>query len=300
MNVSCDVIRDLMPLYIEGLLTDDSVRLIEKHLESCEKCQHVLDEMTHSQSIHVENTIEPLIKIKKVLRKRKAFIAMMTFMITLLLSTVFFSFLTSPKYIPYSEDLLQISDLSDGSVIVNFNETVTGYDVNAYSTESNTGTAYHMTTWTTTLNEIMNSRGIENIILDGSRDSVSSIYYYQTDGSEDRLIYGNSEFSNGGVYTLPRLNLSYYIRGAIIIGTISLIVTLVFSRKKKKTQFSVSIMLLAFSYILAHLIINGLTSASFQSTRDLLAIILITIPIYVINLLGLHLYLSRKESKTTN
>jgi len=38
-EVNCDVIKDLLPLYQEGLLSEASVELVEEHLESCVPCQ---------------------------------------------------------------------------------------------------------------------------------------------------------------------------------------------------------------------------------------------------------------------
>lgn len=38
MNVSCNVIEDLLPLYHDGVCSGDSRALVEEHLKTCEKC----------------------------------------------------------------------------------------------------------------------------------------------------------------------------------------------------------------------------------------------------------------------
>ena len=39
MNLSCDVIRDLLPLYTEGIASEASAALVEAHLETCAVCR---------------------------------------------------------------------------------------------------------------------------------------------------------------------------------------------------------------------------------------------------------------------
>lgn len=41
MKITCDVIQDLMPSYIDGILSEDSRALVEEHMEpvrNAEKC----------------------------------------------------------------------------------------------------------------------------------------------------------------------------------------------------------------------------------------------------------------------
>ena len=38
MDISCDIIRDLLPLYAEDLVSEDSRKLVDGHLCSCDPC----------------------------------------------------------------------------------------------------------------------------------------------------------------------------------------------------------------------------------------------------------------------
>lgn len=38
MSVTCDIVRDLLPLYIEKLTSEGSNQFIEEHLYSCDEC----------------------------------------------------------------------------------------------------------------------------------------------------------------------------------------------------------------------------------------------------------------------
>ena len=39
MNIKCEVIRDLLPLYVDGVASEESRALIEEHLNTCEGCR---------------------------------------------------------------------------------------------------------------------------------------------------------------------------------------------------------------------------------------------------------------------
>ena len=45
MKLNCEIIRDLLPSYIDGLTSQESNRLVEEHLESCAECREYLKEM---------------------------------------------------------------------------------------------------------------------------------------------------------------------------------------------------------------------------------------------------------------
>ena len=39
MNINCDIIRDLLPLYIDGTLSEASTELVRNHLRACHPCR---------------------------------------------------------------------------------------------------------------------------------------------------------------------------------------------------------------------------------------------------------------------
>ena len=44
-NVHCNIIRDLLPLYADGVVSEESRLLVEEHLEGCEACRKALEQM---------------------------------------------------------------------------------------------------------------------------------------------------------------------------------------------------------------------------------------------------------------
>ena len=56
MKLSCEVIQDLLPLYVDKACSGDSVGLVEEHMEECEDCKKVYDAMV------VDGKTEELVK----------------------------------------------------------------------------------------------------------------------------------------------------------------------------------------------------------------------------------------------
>ncbi|MBR1592831.1 MAG: zf-HC2 domain-containing protein [Ruminococcus sp.] len=44
-EIPCGVIQDLMPLYNEGLCSEDSIMLVEEHLQTCEECREIYGQL---------------------------------------------------------------------------------------------------------------------------------------------------------------------------------------------------------------------------------------------------------------
>lgn len=57
MNITCEIIKDLLPLYHDDVCSGDTRRLVEEHLSLCEACRaelNVMDE-TLSESDRKQN-----------------------------------------------------------------------------------------------------------------------------------------------------------------------------------------------------------------------------------------------------
>lgn len=55
MEKGCRVIEDLLPLYVDGICSEESKKMIEEHIRSCSNCQNLLKDM---QNETIENVIE--------------------------------------------------------------------------------------------------------------------------------------------------------------------------------------------------------------------------------------------------
>ena len=44
-KISCNIARDLLPLYIEGILSEETAQVVEMHLQTCKSCKKDFETM---------------------------------------------------------------------------------------------------------------------------------------------------------------------------------------------------------------------------------------------------------------
>ena len=77
MDISCDVIRDLLPLYAEDLTSKASNELIDSHLMGCDACSKQLGILKKNQVIPVDVEVNSLKRVGDTIRRRRL-LAVMT------------------------------------------------------------------------------------------------------------------------------------------------------------------------------------------------------------------------------
>lgn len=109
-NLSCSVIQDLMPLYHDNVCGEDSRKLVETHLEACEKCREIYsvidDEISNRSAIASQgDQIKSYKNLKKKLRKKTIFtaVAAMACLLILLLAAITVTRIESPAIYQESE-----------------------------------------------------------------------------------------------------------------------------------------------------------------------------------------------------
>ena len=70
MKMECDIIRDLMPLYAENMVSEKSREAVDSHLEECAECKNIYIEMT-APKIPVQFSTEPAKSFQRYMQKEK-------------------------------------------------------------------------------------------------------------------------------------------------------------------------------------------------------------------------------------
>lgn len=75
MKLPCKVIEDMLPMYYDGVCSEESAALIEEHLKECPHCSHILAELRSDIVAPQKNIddIKPLKKIQKSYKKMKTY-----------------------------------------------------------------------------------------------------------------------------------------------------------------------------------------------------------------------------------
>ena len=44
-KISCHIIQDILPLYVDGIVSEDTKEMVEEHLRECESCRKEAEHM---------------------------------------------------------------------------------------------------------------------------------------------------------------------------------------------------------------------------------------------------------------
>ena len=210
--------------------------------------------------------------------------------------TVAFGILTSPKFFPYSDNLLDVIDGSNGSIIITFDNKVTGYSCIEEFDNETESTVYRINAWTTTWDLYSSNRGKQNMVIPSDRGTQIQIFYAQNNGSEDILVYGLNENTEENSVTLPRLVLIPYFLLAFLALAILVILRLFLRNRQTIIVWIDRAILFPVSYMAAQLCTKGISFTTYSSQRDFYIIILVAILFYFVMLTGKALYKAKKRT----
>jgi hypothetical protein len=102
-QLTCSIVQDLLPNYIEKMTSDETNKVIEQHLDSCENCKSAYEQM----AVDIDNPVKaPVIELnflKKVKRIRLLAAALCVVL------TLIFSYLIYASEYKYSYDKADLS-----------------------------------------------------------------------------------------------------------------------------------------------------------------------------------------------
>lgn len=81
-KISCNIIRDILPLYVDEVVSEDTRTMVTGHLEQCAQCRKQYESMKTRVEVPVENDIRPLKRFKTTWKKKKIILVCLTVLIT--------------------------------------------------------------------------------------------------------------------------------------------------------------------------------------------------------------------------
>lgn len=81
---TCSLVRDLLPLYVDGLVGEDSSKIIEKHLQTCRDCRRQYEAM--GAEVKIETATLP--DVKRPFLRVKRFYITRTLLVVLVLAVL--------------------------------------------------------------------------------------------------------------------------------------------------------------------------------------------------------------------
>ena len=113
-DITCNVVKDLLPLYVDDVISVDSRKIVEEHISGCENCMNYYKELKASEidndPVKHSGEKKTFKKIKKAINKKRFITAMLTAIFVMVFAgCLFYGIVVHEKYIPYEEAGLYVT-----------------------------------------------------------------------------------------------------------------------------------------------------------------------------------------------
>lgn len=299
MKLSCDVINDLLPLYVEKLTSEDSNQLIHNHLEECLECSAYEQSLVEGITINTRDmeTI-PLKQVQQdILKRKQNSIVFISLIVGLFMFTTF-SYITKPHFITEKDSGISIETSNKDNIYINFSENVTSSKLRVEKWEGGRNVVI-VEAWTSIWDDIL-GKSTPSLSIKNVQETVDTIYYFSNreESKTDNMtiIYGENPEPNGGVVILPRLVTGAYFYLAILLSVAIGVIWLILKNRKRANTICKYLFLVPMSYIVAHILL-GVSLISFTAQRDFVMIIIAVSMIYGICVFGIKLLVQHKRDQ---
>ena len=278
MKISCDIIRDVLPLVAEDLASEETKKMVNDHIENCQECNKEFEELKVAKT-DSENKKEfesiPLKIIKRKLKKMNVYIAIVTALIVTLVLMIGLNIITKPIPLSFQESVESV-EIEDEKILIKFKPEVSNYNIvsNNYGEMDDQIIDYQIMSWKTLFSNFMKEGEAKSVVVNMNEEKTTLVHYISQTWELDELIYGEEQ---DYCLTLPRLTMNYYLFIMVIIFVISGLLFLVLRRKNKIKTIIQIIMMFTVSYILSHICIVGISGMTHHILRDLSFVLITTI-----------------------
>lgn len=120
-EIKCTVIQDLLPLYVDEVVSDDTKSLVDTHLLTCERCKQDYEQMKGTLYVPIETETTLFNNFKKRWNRKKWLLILGSILMTTLIGFAIFWFIFGyTKPIPYTADLFEMEEMPDDTLVLNY------------------------------------------------------------------------------------------------------------------------------------------------------------------------------------
>ncbi len=267
MKLSCNIIQDILPVVVEDLASEDTVKLINDHIETCPKCNEEYMELKASKisykAINKSETV-PLKSISRKLKNKNIYIGLLSALIICLSLVIALNIATKPIPLSYME-AIESTKVENEKLFIEFKPKVSNYSIVSY--ESN----HDIMAWKTNVSNFFDSGEPKNTVINIDDEKSTTVNYISQVDELDKLLYGKADYK--GQITLPRLAMNYYLFAMTSIFIIATFLYFIFKNTDKIKKIVKIIIIFTLSYVLGHISIFGGSGTTHHIIRDLYFVI---------------------------
>lgn len=198
-KISCNIIKDMLPLYLDGVVSDDTKKMVEEHLKECDQCRNEAVKLKQdvvlpaSKSVRLAET-EVVKGLKRKLFRKKFLVSAVSVILTTAVLSGIYSYMALTKTsVPYDSGKVKIQEENGVLYAVYQGDDLGGtvgfdpVEVTIDGKEQNVFTFYCYTTlWSEYIEPVFDDeteKMQEQIIYVGRKDEIDRIYYGEFDNN---------------------------------------------------------------------------------------------------------------------
>ena len=297
MKNECSIVRDLLPLYAESMVSPETASFMEEHLKDCEHCRKEYERLKAPCAVPAQDDAAPLLMLQKKMAAKRLRTIVLTAVFAVALLVSAFAVLDAPVYLPYTEELLAVEPAGENGLQITFDPSVTDFNYTVYQ-DPDGGNFYYcdVEAWYSLWDRWFSAGEQQRtaVVLPAKPYPVT-VMYCPNDGTESICVYG--EAGEGGSFALPRLALGYYLILAVLALAVLFVAWLVAKGRPRQRVWIERIMLYPVSYLISHGIVAGFRVISYSLVRDFRLILFVSLLLYCGLLLADSVWGLKKEIK---
>lgn len=197
MKISCNIIKDLLPLYVENIVSNESKALVEEHLKSCTECQAKIQKMQQPVKLSADKDMNELKALKKLWNRGKLRIAIITSVSLILLFTCLISLYFVELPVKYSDAKITVTEEPlhdiDGFFLQVKGSGIGIIEVDTESFSSEKSTLHYKVVWTSPIRNLISGHSQEIGIPEYWKENTDFVSEIIIDFSDVTVIYRNGE-----------------------------------------------------------------------------------------------------------
>lgn len=191
MKYPCNVIKDLLPLYHDGVCSNESRTIVEEHLQECSECRQYYEMLMDSDSVEeqsydAENEAKKatfIHGIKRRVRKKQIIAGVIAVVAVVVAALVVLSILDKTESVIKYADNISVHMVDDDLIARIEGSNHSQVHIKRISTQGNDYLVFCV--YQTKLDAVITDKDLLSEVLlcasDKGADSVNGVYYYTGD-----------------------------------------------------------------------------------------------------------------------
>lgn len=233
MNITCNIIRDILPLYAEEMVSDDTKNMVEEHLTDCPDCTGRLERIRQAQLIPVaavDADSTSMKRVGKAILKRRWTAVTFAALLALTVSLGLYLFMNQRQYISFEDAVAEVVETED-RVEVKFTNQMSNFVAKRELWPDEEQEIIFLICYTTRWDRLTGANQYrEDYTFSFPKETYGRLCYEGAPAGEGNKVIWGEPFKDV-VVSLPRLAMHYYFLIAVLFGVILLIPGFILRRK---------------------------------------------------------------------